>query len=106
MKSKMLDLFRPTKFSSFFEIEDLHIQHATRCFLHYRFTEEQYVNKRLPNSFRSWRFYIYHIILEMIVFTGLVLSYTKLTDFFILFNHVMTVSFGIKESEKISFLYL
>ena len=98
--------FSPYGFTKLNQILDLHIRQVNRHLCRYVFTEKQYRQRRLPSTFKNYRFFIFGCLFDMGIVLGLSLSYFNKTAFFRKYNTVIKDSFNIKNPEKLSFSYL
>ena len=100
-----LNRFRPYGYTTFQEIEDKHFSQMNLFLYQYHYTKEQYAERRLPKNWHNFIFFTVHLILEIVVITGLFFAWQNKFYFFKCYNALIRDSLGTVYPEKISFCY-
>ena len=96
LETMELRRFQPYTFTTIAEIFDKHIEDVHRELIRYEFSEQEYTNKNLPHDWKSFKPFLKHMIMDLFVLIGLLLSYFNVTAFASPYNAILTKSFCIK----------
>lgn len=101
-----LTQFRSYRFESLGEIYNECIHRNQYYLAHYRFSQEEYVNKMLPLGWSDLKALIFYQFSYLTVGSGLLMSFLEYTEFANAYNGFVRHCFGIKQPNKLSLCYL